>query len=260
MASRRNSQIFCWLTQDADPVQELPTPFPSGLTPEDIEGMTDEEVKQLAKTEVDGDRVISFNKAKENSVIYEALPEGFDAKQLQMSHPNTNVQTMVDWLANRCAASMGLSKVFATGDAHDSDYKANKLFSWPAIEELQKDIEQICDWVFYRFANWSVKKGISGAYLSDDFMDYVDWEWRRIDDISPVEHENGVRLALANNTTTYKEILGNNWKEKLEQTAYEHKWMSEHGICHPSEKMISGGQTRQSEKQVEEPTTSEEEI
>jgi hypothetical protein len=83
-------------------------------TEADIENMTDEEVEQAAKGEAADEKVISFNRAKENSVVYEQLPEGFDAKQLQTQHPNSNVQTMVDFLANRCAASMGLSKVFAT--------------------------------------------------------------------------------------------------------------------------------------------------
>lgn len=235
----------------------MPSPFDQDT---DVSNLTPEEIKKIVEEEAKDEKIVSFNRAKEYSVIYEALPEGFDAKQLQMSHPNANVQTMVDWLANRCAASMGLSKVFATGDAHDADYRANKLFSWPAIEELQKDLEQICDWCFYRFANWVTKKGMMNSYLSEDFMNYVDWEWRHIDDISPVEHENGIRLALGNNTTTYKEILGNNWKEKLEQVAYEHKWMSEHGICPPSEKLISGGQTTQSERQVEGQTEQEEPI
>jgi capsid protein len=257
MASRRNSQIFCWLTQDKEPEEVIPTPFDSTTDPED---MTEEEIKRFVEEEAKEEKIVSFNRAKENSVVYEALPEGFDAKQLQMTHPNNNVQTMVDWLANRCAASLGLSRLFATGNPEDTNWRANQLFSWPTIQELQKSLEQICDWVFYRYSNWIVKKGISKPYLAEDFMDFVDWEWRGIDDISPVEHENGIRLALENNTKTYKEILGNNWKEKLEQTAYEHKWMSEHGICPPSEKMISGGQTRQSERQVEEPTTSEEEI
>lgn len=256
MASRRNSQIFCWLTQNQEPEEVVPTPFDSET---DIEGMTPEQIKALVDEQAKDEKIVSFNRARENSIIYEALPEGFDAKQLQMSHPNSNVQTMVDWLANRCASSLGLSKVFATGDAHDADYRANKLFSWPAIEELQKDMEQICDWAFYRFANWIVKKGMANPYLADDFMNYVDWEWRHIDDISPVEHENGIRLALANNTTTYKEILGNNWKEKLEQVAYEHEWMSAHGITPPSEKMISGGQTEASKtKPTEEPIVEDE--
>ena len=233
----------------------MPSPFDQDT---DVSNLTPEEIKKIVEDEAKAEKIVSFNRAKEYSVIYEALPEGFDAKQLQMSHPNANVQTMVDWLANRCAASMGLSKVFATGDAHDADYRANKLFSWPAIEELQKDLEQICDWCFYRFANWVAKKGMMKSYLSEDFMDYVAWEWRHIDDISPVEHENGIRLALENNTTTYKEVLGNNWKEKLEQVAYEHKWMLDHGITPAGEKLLSGGQSESSKKMANEPIEQEE--
>ena len=225
---------------------------------DDIENMTDDEVKEIVKAEAEEEKVVSFNHARENSIVYEALPEGFDAKQLQMAHPNANVSTMVDWLANRCAASMGLSKVFATGDAHDADYRANQLFAFPAILELQKDLEQICDWVFYRFVKWSQKKEEVTSYVAEDFMDYVTWEWKGIDDLSPVEYQNGIRLALENNTRTYKEILGNNWKEKLEQTAYEHKWMSEHGILHPAEKLISGGQSAESKNTIEKQPSNEE--
>lgn len=100
------------------------------------------------KEEAEEEKVISFKKAVENSVVYEQLPEGFEAQQLTMNHPNTNIQTVVDWLANRCAAAMGLSKIFATGNPTDVDYRANQLFSWPAITEFQKQLEQVLDWLF----------------------------------------------------------------------------------------------------------------
>ena len=93
------------------------------------------------KEEAEEEKVVSFNRAKENSIIYEALPEGFDAKQLQTTHPNNNVQVMVDFLANRCAASMGLSKLFATGNPEDSNWRANQLFSFPTILDFQKSLE-----------------------------------------------------------------------------------------------------------------------
>ena len=83
-------------------------------------------------------------------------------------------------------------------------------------------------------------------------MDYVSWEWAGIDDLNPVEHQNGIRLALQNNTMTYKEILGMDWKEKLEQVAEEHAWMRERGMIHPSEKLISGGESAASEHAVDE--------
>lgn len=105
---------------------------------------------------------------------------------------------------------------------------------------------------------WAVKKGEVKAYIAEDFMDFVSWQWAGLDDIDEVAHQNGIRLALENNTKTYREILGANWKDRLEQTAYEHKWMSEHGITPPSEKMISGGETTASKTAVE--TVVEEEV
>lgn len=245
LASRRNSQIFCWLTQSEEPEQVVPMPFDADEDA-DIDGMNEEQIKQIVKAEEEEEKVVSFNRAKENSIIYEALPEGFDAKQLQTTHPNNNVQVMVDFLANRCAASMGLSRIFATGNPEDSNWRANQLFSFPTIIEFQKSLEQVNDWIFSCFMKWAVKKGLVKAYIAEDFMDYVDWEWRGIDDIDEVAHQNGIRLALENGTKTYKEILGNNWKEKLSQTAYEHKWLSDHGITHPADLMISGGQTEAS--------------
>lgn len=216
--------------------------------------MTNEEIERIVKEQAEEEKIVSFNRAKENSIVYEALPEGFNAQQLQMQHPNQNIQTMVDWLANRCAATMGISKVFATGNPQDSNWRSNQLFSFPAILEMQKDLEQVLDWVFKCFVNWAVKKSLVKSYVAEDFMDYVGWEWKGIDDLSPVIHQQGIKLALENNTTTYKEILGNNWKDKLEQVAYEHEWMSKHGITHPAEKLISGGQSEASKQQVVEET------
>lgn len=249
MASRRNAQLFCWLTQGANKDEQPPSAFE---TDTDFANMTDEEVEQAVKDEVGEDdeqvQTVSFNKARENSVVYELLPEGITPNQLQTNHPNTNVEVIVDFLANRCAASMGLSKVFATGNPDDASWKSNQLFSFPAIMEFQKTLEQALDWLFNNWTAWAIKQGQVKSYVASDFMEYVDWSWRKIEDLDAVAHENAIRLALENHTTTYKQILGNSWKEQLQQTAYENKWLLEHGITPPSELMISGGQTEASKK------------
>ena len=43
-------------------------------------------------------------------------------------------------------------------------------------------------------------------------------------------------------TSSYKEILGNNWKEKLEQIKEEVNWFKENGLPHVAYDMISGGE------------------
>ena len=249
LASRRNAQIFCWLTQKPEDQEEIvPSNFEIPGGADSVSNMSDDEIAQIVKSEIEEEdvRTIQFNRAKENSIVYEALPEGFDAKQLQMNHPNNNIQVMVDWLANRCASSMGLSKVFATGNPEDGNWRSNQLFSYPAVLEFQKDLEQICDWLFNRFVVWATRKGIIKTYLSEDYMDYVGWQWKGIDSLDPVANENAIELQLKNMTKTYKDILGTDWKEKLQQSAYERKWMIENGITPPQDLMKSGGQTEAS--------------
>ncbi len=45
----------------------------------DFDSMTDEEVNQVVKEQQEEEKVVSFNKAKEASILYEQLPDGFNA-------------------------------------------------------------------------------------------------------------------------------------------------------------------------------------
>ena len=145
MAARRNSQIFCWLTSKSKEKENIPSAFDDL----DFDGMTDEEIKEVIKENQEETQTVSFNKARENQIIYEALPEDYDARQLDTKHPNTSVETMVEWLSTRAAATLGLSKIFVTGNPDNANYRANQLLTRGAIVEFQKDLEKICDWCFY---------------------------------------------------------------------------------------------------------------
>lgn len=249
LASRRNAQLFCWLEQTPQNQNlVVPSPFDTDLDPSQL---TDEQINELTKEAPP--QTISFQRAREQSIVYEALPEGYKANQLATQHPNSNVQTLVDFLANRCAASMGLSKVYATGNPTDADYRSNQLFSWGAIIEFQHEAEGICDWVFARWMNWSIKKGEVKAYIAKDIMGYVDWEWKSIDDIDEVKHQEAVEKKLRNMTSTLKDELGNDWKEQLKQYKSEIDYCRENGLPHPAFNMISGGERHEAfEKNVQE--------
>lgn len=54
-------------------------PFDPGDQDVDFDNMTDEEVKQIVKEQQDEEKVVSFNKAREASILYEQLPDGFNA-------------------------------------------------------------------------------------------------------------------------------------------------------------------------------------
>ena len=240
-ASRKNAQTFCWLREPQTEEDETPSAFGEDI---DVDSLTDEEVEKLAKEEATATERVSLNVARENSVAFQQLPAGWDAQMLDTKHPNQNVEAMTDYLSGRVAAVLGLARCFATGNPNKDDYKVQLLLSSPAIVQYQKDLEQICDWAFFNFVKWlNHVKLFNVSLLGDDFMQSVSWEWKRLESADETATENANLLKLKNMTGSYREILGNDWKEKLLQIQEEVKWMRDNGLTHPSSLMLSGGET-----------------
>lgn len=63
-----------------------------------------------------------------------------------------------------------------------------------------------------------------------------------MDSLDPVANEQANEMKLRNMTSNYREILGQDWKSKLEQSASEIKWLKEHNLPMPQYFLLSGGE------------------
>ena len=87
------------------------------------------------------------------------------------------------------------------------------------------------------------KKGrFDESKLPENWMKYVSWSWAKIDELDEGAHQESIRKALLNSTTTYRDVLGPDWREKLMQTREEIEWFKANKLPHPSFEMISGGE------------------
>lgn len=243
-AAKKNSQTFAQIIHtpsSTDSDVELPSAFDSDT---DFSTMTDDEIEQAIKEESKSqERTISFDKAASCGIVYEALPEDYKMELLSTNHPNEKVQEFIKWLAGRSSAVFGMSEAYATLMPTGADFRAQQLLTQPAFIEAQKYLETICDWVFYRFVNRLIRKGeLAANRLPDNFMSLVSWSWPTMDELDEVAHENAIELKLRNLTGTYQSILGNNWREMLEQTKLEMDWCKQNNIPHPAFNLISGGE------------------
>lgn len=237
-ASKKNSQTIGQVLVDAQQEEtQPPSPFGEDV---DFSQMTDEEVEQYAK-EVQEERVVSFERLRGAGVQYDVMPEGAHMELFDTKHPNGQIAEFIDFLAGKASASFGLSRAFATMNADESTFKAQQLMSWPAIIEAQKSLEQICDWILWRWSRWASKKGIIGR-IPDEDVTNVFWEWPRLLDADESSSQDANEKKLRNMTGSYKEVLGNNWKEKLEQIKDEIDWCKKNNLPHPAFSMCSGGE------------------
>ena len=214
----------------------------------------------------DEEKTVSLQAARSAGIIFEQMPDNYKMELLSPNHPNESVMDFVKWLAGRSASVFGLTQQYATLAATGSDYKAERLLTEPVFKEGRKFLEQICDWVFWRWLNWAKKKGLVKEYIAEDFMQNVSWAWPDTLELDENANQQAWALKLKNMTGSYRDYYGNEWREKLKQIAEEREWMLSNGIVPPQDLMISGGQTDQSknpnkpvvEEEVDNPEQTEE--
>lgn len=241
-AAKKNSQTLAQVLQNASVSNEdvdVPSPFDDDT---DFSNMTDEEIEQAAKQEVDNQvQTTSLDRVTAAGCIYQVMPENYKMELLDTKHPNQNMPSFINWLATKSAAPFGLSEQFATFMPRGADFRANQLFSERTFEEAQKFLENIADWTLYRWSLWANKKGIIAKQPST-FIQNVAWSWPRMDELDELQHQNAVEKKLTNMTGSYAEELGPDWKEKLLTIKDEINWFKENGLAHPSFNMKSGGE------------------
>lgn len=239
-AAKKNSQTIAQITQNAQEQAELPTAFDDGV---DFSSMTDEEIEAAAKAEIDvQEKTVTLDRINAAGVIYQVMPEGSRMELLETRHPNINSSEFVRWLASFSAAPFGLTSQYATlkVDGSYSGFKGEQQMCTPAFEEAQHYLEQICDWILNRWSKWAVRKGIVPDRFGEGWLRSVSWEWPRQKDIDDVKEQNAIQLKLKNQTGSYREVYGADWREKLLQIAEEVKFCNDNGLVHPSQITVSG--------------------
>ena len=243
-AAKKNAQTLAQVLQESSPSDEN-TAVPSAFdTDTDFSDMTDEEIEEAAKQEQQSSvQTMTLDKVVAAGAVYQVMPEGYKMELLDTKHPNQNMPSFIKWLAGRTAAPFGLSEQFATLASDGSSFRAGQLITWPAFYEAQHFLEQICDWLIRRWANWAVKHNeIDKSLLSDNWLRHISWMWPTMDEIDEVQHQNAIEKKLTNMTGSYLDVLGPDWREKLEQIKTEVEWFKKNNLPHPAYNMISGGE------------------
>lgn len=147
-----------------------------------------------------------------------SLPAGADVQNLSNGQrPSPQIQTWLDNLDISNGKALGIMSCLAKGRA-DNSYSSGEIelqISWKAFEEDQ-------------------------ALLEDDVIGYAmgvlwpnaiyDVHWPKSISIDPEKEQKTYTLALGNGLTTFREILGSDWKRDLKQLADEKAYIKGLGL------------------------------
>lgn len=241
-AAKKNAQTLAQVLQDTNSSEEdavMPSAFDTNA---DFSEMTDEQIEEIAKNaQSENVQTMTLDKVNAAGAIYQVMPEGYKMEILDQKHPNANMPEFIKWLAGRSAAPFGLTQQFATLQADGSSFRAEQIVTWPAFYEAQKFLEQICDWVVYRWSLWAMKRGYV-SNLPNGWLRNTSWSWPKMDELDENAHQDAVEKKIHNMMTSYADELGSDWKDKLMQIKDEIDWFKKNNLPHPAYNMISGGE------------------
>ena len=182
-------------------------------------GLTDEDVVALSEAT----RPPQTFQAFEGKSAVASVPSGTKVTNLQNSaRPSQPIQSWVDVLADANGRCLGLMSSLSRGRC-ENNYSSGEIeiaVSWKSIEQFQQLLErQVVDYV-----------------IEQMFGPGCDYEcyWDAAFAIDPEKREKTLDAQLHGGRTTYREILGPDWRAHLEELAREKAVIEELGLLNLS--------------------------
>ena len=140
--------------------------------------------------------------------------------------PNLDMQTFYRERNADAAASLGLAGGYAEMRVTNSytAHRGESLLTWSAIYDRQKQLERtLLDWLAVRVIEYGIKHGHVPAAVPDGWRTLISWDLPTMPAIDEKTSIDAQSAALKSGLTTYRELLGSDWEEKMRQLAKELK-------------------------------------
>jgi len=164
--------------------------------------------------------------------ITEYIDSRDDIQFPQISRPNKDLPTFLDYVDDASGASFGLAHAYSRlrADSSYTAFRGDMVLTWVALRDNQKWLERaVCDWAATQALRWAQRVGAIPRG-PDGWERKLAWQWPRMPEVDEGAYQRGVEAALRNGTLTYQELLGPAWREKFAELADELRYARELGI------------------------------
>jgi capsid protein len=140
--------------------------------------------------------------------------------------PNLDMQTFYRERNADAAASLGLAGGYAEMRVTNSytAHRGESLLTWSAIYDRQKQLERtLLDWLAVRVIEYGIQHNHIPVPPAEPWQNLVSWDLPEMPAIDEKTSIDANAAALKSGLTTYRELLGSDWEEKMRQLAKELK-------------------------------------
>ena len=188
-------------------------------------GIDAEQLGMLGKTHDD-----KTFQAFEGHAAVASVPNGTKVTNLNNSQrPSPQIQSFIDLLNDTNGRALGVMSCLSRGRA-DNSYSSGQIeieISWKAFEEDQKMLERdVVD------------------YIMETLMPSAEYEvfWQSQVVIDPEKEEKMLDMKLRGGRNTFREVLGTDWRQTIDELAEEKKYLQSKGLDNLAFFQTSSGQ------------------
>lgn len=146
-----------------------------------------------------------------------------------INRPNVHLKDFTEFVMGMAGSSMGLARAYALlrADSSYTSFRGDMVLTWATFYFKQKWLERVCgDWIAQKAIAWGERKGFVRG-LASDWRNKISWSWPKMPNVDELKEENAIAQGLKNGTISFSDLLGPNWREKLNAYAEQVKHVRE---------------------------------
>lgn len=162
----------------------------------------------------------------------EYLADDDEFEFLKIDRPNLDTASFHDFMLQSSGSALGLAKAYSKLEADRSytAFRGEMVMSWETFKDYQKWLERrLADWVAVKAITYAIRKKTLPR-LPTGWEDKVSWTWPTMPQVDPVKENKGKETGLQNGLTDYSELLGPDWKKRMEALAEQKEYAEGLGL------------------------------
>lgn len=164
---------------------------------------------------------------------FDYLAKGDKLELHDIKRPNVHMAEFLDHVTDAAGAVFGFAHAYSRmkADTSYTAFRGDMILSWVSIYVEQKDLErEFLDWVAVRAIRWAIKTKRITAVAPIGWEKKLSWHLPVMPFVDELKERQGNAAALKNAEKDFSELLGPQWKDKMDALAEQVAYAREKGL------------------------------
>ncbi len=160
------------------------------------------------------------------------------------NRPNSQLEPFLDYTTDVAGSAHGLAHAYARNRADTSytAFRGDMVMTWMCFTDFQQFIEDgFSDWAAVNAIRWALRRNMIPGPAPEGWEGKIAWQYPRMPAVDEAKEQRAKREKFKNGLTRFREEIGPNWREHMDDLAEEIAYAREKNLPLSIFETASGG-------------------